>query len=300
MSGLSRLNRRMQYYGGDADDRNNKGKLRSMLAAQRNSYQAEWIEYKGEKWRCLINPSKLTEDYDRKTISIVHEAGMEEGDVFYWTRTNKHWMVSQQQHTEEAYFRAQIDICNYEIDIDNTKYWIYLRGPVETALDWTSKHNLHINNLNYTLVITIKKNEQTKAFFNRFKVIKIDGHNWQVVATDKYSQDGVIQVYLDEFSDNEMEDKMIIPEVKKHSPEEIFIDGKETVYPYDTVVYKMQNIEENGEWVIDNPNIAKIIDVDVDNQTCTVEIISSKSSAFVLSYKTENQVIKNEIRVAPF
>ena len=177
MSGLSRLNRRMQYYGGDADDRNNKGKLRSMLAAQRNSYQAEWIEYKGETWRCLINPSKLTEDYDRKTISIVHEAGMEEGDVFYWTRTNKHWMVSQQQHTEEAYFRAQIDICNYEIDIDNTKYWIYLRGPVETALDWTSKHNLHINNLNYTLVITIKKNEQTKAFFNRFKVIKIDGHN---------------------------------------------------------------------------------------------------------------------------
>jgi hypothetical protein len=299
MSGLNRLNRRMQYYGGDTDTRINKSKLRSMLSAQKNSYQAENITFNNKQWRCLINPSKLTEDYDRKSISIVYDAGMEEGDTFYWNRTGKWWMASQQQHTEEAYFRAQIDVCNYQIDIDGTDYWIYLRGPEETALDWTSKHNIHVNNLNYTLAITIKKNEQTKAFFNRFKIVKIDNHNWQVVATDKYSQDGVIQVYLDEYSDNEMEDNKAIPQEIVYDKKSSYIDGKTTVAPFDIVTYEIKNVDTFGEWSISDDKVAKIIDI--SNNFCTIEIISSKTADFTLTYKIDDDnIIENEITVSSF
>ena len=97
------MKKRMQYAGGDADGRNVKGKLKSMLGALKNSYQAEWVtlnEYDEENkasWRCLINPDKLKEDYDQKEISIEFESGLKEGDVFLWDRTNTHWIVYLQE-----------------------------------------------------------------------------------------------------------------------------------------------------------------------------------------------------------
>lgn len=90
MSGLSRMLTRAGYKGYDrADDRNVTGKYKSFLAALKNSYQAEWITTVDEnnqlkdRWRCLINPSRLTEQFDKKVISIDFESGIEEGSVFY-------------------------------------------------------------------------------------------------------------------------------------------------------------------------------------------------------------------------
>ena len=96
------------------DNRVDKSKLHSMQMALQNSYQAEWITLNDNQYRCLINPDKLKEDYDQKVISIEHSAGMKEGDVFYWDRTDTHWLVYLQQHSESAYFRAQIRRCNYQ------------------------------------------------------------------------------------------------------------------------------------------------------------------------------------------
>jgi len=55
------MSTRINYLGGkSADCRLNKGKLKSMLSSQQNSYQAEWITLNNnKKWRCLINPDKL-------------------------------------------------------------------------------------------------------------------------------------------------------------------------------------------------------------------------------------------------
>ena len=139
---LDTMKKRLEYAGGDADGRNVKGKLKSMLGALKNSYQAEWItlnEYDEENksiWRCLINPDKLKEDYDQKEISIQFESGLKEGDTFLWNRTNTHWLVYLQEYSEEAYFRASIRRCDYQIDINGNKYWIYMRGPVETTIQW--------------------------------------------------------------------------------------------------------------------------------------------------------------------
>jgi len=254
MSGLDQMKKRVEYLGYDAaDGRNVGGKLKSFHAVLKNSYQAEWITLDKDtenerKWRCLINPSRLTEQFDKKVISIDFESGVQEGTVFWWDRTEKHWMINLQQHTEEAYFRGIITRADYELDIDGRTYWAIVRGPVESTTEWQQKHNITWNNLNYSLVLQVAKNSETVNYFTRHKVTKVkltypdidtgeiieEVHRWKVVATDKYSSDFLIDVYLDEWHDNDMEDQEIDPTPALPEPEDPHIDGPLLVYGYDT------------------------------------------------------------------
>lgn len=289
---LETLQTRIHYAGGDTDGRNVKGKLKSMMGALQNSYQAEWItinennKNKKARWRCLINPDKLKEDYDQKEISIQFEAGLKEGDVFLWDRTNTHWIVYLQEYSEEAYFRASIRRCDYQIDIDGTNYWIYLRGPVETTIQWNQKHQLYFNDLNYTVIMYIPKNEQTLTFFERHKVIKFDNHNWKVNAVDRYSQKGIIEVVLGEHYDNTMEDAAIAPEIVIPDDTLPYIQGPQFVNAYDeNISYEIQNAN-NGKFVV-NSNKVKI-----NNSTetsCEITILTGKSGLFDLVYQRDGE-----------
>ena len=279
---------RIQYAGGVMDNRVDKSKLHSMQMALQNSYQAEWITLNDNKYRCLINPDKLKEDYDQKVISIEHSAGMKEGDVFYWDRTDTHWLVYLQQHSESAYFRAQIRRCNYEIEVNNHKYWVYLRGPVETALVWRQKHNIEFNDLNYSLLIYVTKNEETLDFFKRFQVLKIDGHRWRVAATDIFSQGSIIEVYLEEFFDNSLEDEQIKKEPIIFGEEEPYIDGPQFVEPYQTEIkYSLaNNLNATGAFLVSSKKV-KI--VNSDNNSCIINVISGKAGEFKIIYREEGK-----------
>ena len=279
---------RIQYAGGVMDNRVDKSKLHSMQMALQNSYQAEWITLNDNKYRCLINPDKLKEDYDQKVISIEHSAGMKEGDVFYWDRTDTHWLVYLQQHSESAYFRAQIRRCNYEIEVNNHKYWVYLRGPVETALVWRQKHNIEFNDLNYSLLIYVTKNEETLDFFKRFQILKIDGHRWRVAATDIFSQGSIIEVYLEEFFDNSLEDEQIKKEPIIFGEEEPYIDGPQFVEPYQTEIkYSLaNNLNDTGAFLVSSKKV-KI--VNSDNNSCIINVISGKAGEFKIIYREEGK-----------
>lgn len=279
---------RIQYAGGVMDNRVDKSKLHSMQMALQNSYQAEWITLNDNQYRCLINPDKLKEDYDQKVISIEHSAGMKEGDVFYWDRTDTHWLVYLQQHSESAYFRAQIRRCNYEIKVNNHKYWVYLRGPVETALVWRQKHNIEFNDLNYSLLIYVTKNEETLDFFKRFQILKIDGHRWRVAATDIFSQGSIIEVYLEEFFDNSLEDEQIKKEPIIFGEEEPYIDGPQFVEPYQTEIkYSLaNNLNATGAFLVSSKKV-KI--VNSDNNSCIINVISGKAGEFKIIYREEGK-----------
>lgn len=286
MSSLDFMKQRIHLAGGDSDGRNVKGKLKSMQSALQNSYQAEWITFNKKKCRCLINPDKLKNDYDQKEISIEFDYGMKNGDTFYWDRTGHHWITYLQRYEEEAYFRAQIRRCDYQIDVNNNKYWIYLRGPVETAIIWRQKHQIEMNELNYSILFYITKNQETLDFFERFKVLKFDGHNWRVAAIDKYSQDGIIEVYIEEYHDNPMEDAMIVPEIIEPDITKPYIDGPQFVKPYDTNITFSIVGKTNGDFVI-NSNKVKIIES--DSEKCVCEITTGKSGNFEVLYKVNGE-----------
>ena len=194
MSGLDNLKSRLNYQGGIAEGRFQKDKLNTLKKALLYSYQAETaILADGREFRCLINQNKLSSDYDNKIISIPYkdiclnkpkvgktsegeeEIGLKPGDVFEWKETKTKWIVYLEYLEEDAYFRGQIRKCEAEVEIDDVKYPVYIRGPVETTIQWNQKSNITWNNLNYSLIIYITKNEQTLDYFHRFTKVKIDG-----------------------------------------------------------------------------------------------------------------------------
>ena len=285
-SGLEKMKKRLNYDGYDYNDNQIvKGKYNSFKSALRASYQAEWIELNDNKYRCLINPDKLKENYDQKEISIDFDSKIKNGDIFYWNRTNHYWLVYLQDYSEEAYFRASIRRCDYQIDVNGTPYWIYLRGPVETALIWRQKHQIEFNELNYSILFYIQKNEETVDYFSRLKIVKFDGHTWRVAATDKYSQEGIIEVYLEEYFDNDMEDAEVPVEIVEQDTTQPYIDGPQLVRPYDTnLSYSIVGLK-GGKFVV---NSNKVIINNSTETSCVLEILTGRAGSFDLIYQFDD------------
>lgn len=311
MSSFDRMKKRVEYLGYEvADDRNVTGKYKSFKSVLKDSYQAEDIIIDKDtpnerQWRCLINPSRLTENFDKKVISIDFESGVKEGTVFWWGRTNKYWMINLQQHTEEAYFRGTITRADYELDVEGKKYMAIVKGPEETGEEDKIKHQIAWNNLNYTLALQVEKNSQTVRYFSRHQIVKIkltypdvdtgeiieEIHNWKVVATDKYSSDFLIDVYLDEWYDNELEDAAIPPEPPEPDTSLPYIEGPRTVNGYDSnLVYSIVGLT-NGTWSV-NSNKVKINKM--DKLSCELEILTGKPIDFILKYNAEGGIIAEQ------
>lgn len=287
IDGLINLRTRLNYIGGASVSRLNRGKLWSLRSAFKDSYQYAKIQNLSDNnfYDSLINPDKLKPDYDNKIISTEFAAGLEAGDVFLWVANNTHWMIYLQELTETAYFRAYIRRCRYSVKVNDTDYYVYLRGPEETDQRWNQKAGVVWNDMNHSLVMYIKNNEETREFFKRFNKIKINGQNWEVAATDVLSVGGIIEVNLTEDFNNSLEDLQSVPEIAPIDITVPHIDGPVTLKPFDTATYEIK-LAADGIWSLSNDK-AKII-----NSTSTfieIEVVTSKSGTFSILYSREGQ-----------
>lgn len=321
MSGLDNLRTRLNYQGGiTAESRFQKDKERSLRKALMYSYQAETaILSDGREFRCLINSDKTKADYDAKIISIPYEdicigrvdengneimqkpdgktsqriekIGMKCGDVFKWKETDTYWLVYLEKIEEDAYFRAEIYKCEEEAILNNRKYHIYVRGPVETTIQWNQKKEMAWNDINYSLIIYITKDEYTMDYFHRFKQIKIGNKNWEVKTTDPYSADGIIEVCLGEFFTNKLNDEYQEQQKKKEEDsklpptENIYIEGDQYVGPYEKHEYHIHGLS-GGDWSVDNSK--KAIVQPTSSSSAIVSFITGKSGKVTLTYLTRD------------
>ncbi len=292
---------KLGYRGGSQEGRMQKDKLHGLRQALKYSYQAataviSTFDAEGKsvnkEFKCLINPDKLNPEYDNKIISIPYEdvnlldtesgvqpIDLKPGQVFTWKETNTDWIVYLQYLEEDAYFRADIRRCKYEIDINGHKYKVYVRGPVETKINWgTNKHHVW-NNMNYTLAIMVTKNEETLEFFKRFQRVKINGNMWEVQAVNECDSDGVIEVALLETYNNPIEEKAAELKEEKEDTNSV-IKGNYSVNPYDTVTYTIEGYS-GGTWEVSSKkaNIIRQTDSSVE-----IFIDTGRSGEFILSY----------------
>ena len=277
---LELLNKRLQYQGGNQEQRFINDKLRGLKKALLYSYQAATATLSdGKEFRCLINPDKNKPAYDNKILSIPYkdiclnaprvgktsegeiDINIKPGDVFTWKETNTHWLVYLEYIEEDAYFRSEIRRCDQEVKIEDNSYWVYIRGPVETSIEWNQKAGVEWNTLNYSLVMYITADETTNNYFERFKTIKIldprynKEKTWQVVGVDPYYGDGIIQVFLDEYFENSIAD-VVAAENSAETGEEnpvdetaAYINGPTEVQQYSKAYYEIHNAE-GGQWFI--------------------------------------------------
>ena len=320
---------RVAVYGMTTDERLSDYKLRSMKSAALNSYQAEDIEFQGQTCRCLINPSKLTEDYDQKIISIDYKYRMKPGDTFYWTRTDTYWLGLLRQWCEEAYLRMEIRRCNAEVEVNDKKYHVYVKGPSSNSVNWNEDHNINYNDLEYDILMYITKDDNTLNYFERFTQIKIDGNMYKVATCDRYTMDSILMIYLNEDFNNDIAEageqanlaKYVVDQEKKDQerkeeakqaaqesdkkilPLPILILGPEEVNAYDTnvtfTVDKNQLLLEKlpYKWKVGS-NKVKI--VEQTETKLVVDILYKKYATFAI-YLIENgkEIAKKEVIVHP-
>ena len=285
-------------------------------------------------FRCLINHDKLKVDYEDKIISIPFfeppigkidpiETDFHNGTVFKWVHGNKeewtpdtYWIVYMQYSEETAYFRAEIRKADEEIQIvtiddegnENTvTYRGWMTGPNETTALWNIKKDVTWNDMNYTKLLYITKDEDTVAFFNRFDRIIINGKPWEVQAyNERYSTSktkgtdtGIIRVALketytstDQFIRETNEAAAAKEEAQAEYDEthtQARVDGVTVARPYDTLVYKVKNVEDEQEiqqWSISDPTLARIVKISEDGHTAKIQILSltGNQNGFNISY----------------
>ena len=277
---LELLNKRLQYQGGNQEQRFINDKLHGLKKALLYSYQAATaILSDGREFRCLINPDKNKPAYDNKILSIPYkdiclnkprvgktsqsevQIKLKPGDTFTWKQTDSHWLVYLQALEEDAYFRSEIRRCDQQITIEDNSYWVYIRGPVETSIEWNQKKGIEWNSLNYSLVMYITADEVTNNYFERFKTVKVldprydKQKTWQVVGVDPYYGDGILQIFLDEFFENSIADAVAAQKPAQTGQENpvnetsAYISGPTQVTQYSKAYYEINNAE-NGHWYL--------------------------------------------------
>ena len=223
--------------------------------------------------RALINPNKLKLDYDEKVLSIGFEHGFKVGDVFEWERTNSYWLIYLQDLDEIAYFKGNIRRCQYYvewIDEDGNKCKSYaaIRGPVETRIDDIQKHNITINQPNYSLSLYFPKNPEVMKQFQRYSKFYLQNNLepdsricWRVEATDSISTSGILEVQAVEYYANKDEDNIdnglvgVFTPIQKdpnpnHENSIIFISGKTFIKPKTEYIYTL-GIPSSKKWFVD-------------------------------------------------
>lgn len=307
MSGLENLNKRLNFRGGSQEGRMQQRKLETLKKALIYSYQGATAKLSdGREFRCLINPDKLKENFDDKIISIPFkdiclnaeqigktsegqvEIGMKAGDVFEWKETGTHWLVYLQRLEEDAYFRAEIRRCQYEIQVGEDTYKVYVRGPGGADISWYTKQTgISWNDLNYDAVMYITKDEKTIDAFQRFDIIEIAGKPWEIQMVDRLTTEGIITINLKEYYQNsikeEAEEKLQEIEGQKPNIESLII-GDKTVYPYDEKIYSITAEISGGKWYISNK---KAVILEQNEQTVKLAIVWGKSGSFDILYKRE-------------
>lgn len=315
---LELLNKRLQYYGGsNQQQRMIKDKARSLKKSLLYSYQADTaIMPDGRQFRCLINPDKDKPQYDNKIISMLYrdiclnsprigkaskgevDTNIKCGDVFIWKSNQSHWLVYLQYLEEKAYFRSEIRRCDQSIKVNDTEYWVYIRGPVQTSIEWTQKAKVEWNTMNYSLVMYITADDNTLQYFNRFKTIKIYNpkfkkqKTWQVVGVDPYYGDGIIQIFLDEWFENSIADAVAAQKASETKPQEsqtqetAHINGPTEVKRYSKAYYEIVNALQ-GHWFIRYNDQQQ--DLKSDFKIIALSIPVEDINNFTLIYRVENQ-----------
>lgn len=284
---MKTLAARMEYNGGDQLNRIKKSKLRSFQTAVKNGYNTRYIKVNNSVWPCFIGTESggLKADYDKKTFAVEKASGLAPGDTFEVLDDGSHWMVYLPNVVETAYLSSEIIKCRYTLDVNGKTYWCYAQGPTETDLRWFLKNNINANELNLSGTIYIKDDENTNSFFKRFTKIMLDGHKWEVQVTDSLTVPGIIELEIQEYYDNSIEN---LPEIKNMGGESpINVISGETLVKQDTVIgYAINDLayDPKIKWEVRNNPRVKIEEILEDGRMCKVKVYPGAVKDFDVVY----------------
>ena len=293
---MKTLAARLQYQGGDELGRIREMKLRSLRAALKGSYNSRKIKTPNHSiWQCLINKNLLKSDYDRQYISVEFDSQLSAGDTFECLDDGTHWMIYLPILTETAYLRSEIIRCRYQLNVDDVDYWVYFQGPTETTIQWFQKGGVEYNEPNLSGTMYIKKDPRTENFFHRFDKIKINGLTWQVQVVDKITVPGIIELELQEYFNNSIED---LPKIVQEGCHEII--GLENVEQNKSYGYMIRDsyYRPDYHWRIEGNPRVEIAQEFEDGRTCEILVHDGAVKGFKIVYGDRHSGYNMDVKIA--
>ena len=295
---LNLMRARLKLNGGEAQqDRMIKDKRKTLDKVVLYSYQGAQVRKLNSETvePALINPNVVKQDYDDKIISIGYEYDYKPGVIFDWINTGTKWLIYLQDLTELAYFKGNIRKCSYKINwLDETgkQYFTYaaIRGPVETKIENTIKHEISLDSPNYTLHLMLPSTFEVLQHFKRYSKFYIqplkDGDSpicWRVEAIDTISTPGILEFTAVEYYANEHEDNIeqgIVDAWGEEipQPQDCIIDGATFIKPKQTYEYEYLG-SETPEWSYD---IRLPIEATRNGNKITIKWTTTYTGQFVL------------------
>lgn len=279
---IKTLSARLQYNGGDQLGRIRKQKLRSLETALRNDYNSRTVKTpNGRSEKCLINKNNLKADYDKEYISIKFDAGVGAGDVVECLEDGIHWMIYLPVITETAYLYSEIIRCRYTLDIEGVTYWIYLQSATETDIRWFQKSGINANELNLSGTVYIKKDKRTEHFFHRFDHLKIADRTWEVQVVDDLTVPGIIELELQEYYNNEVEE---LPSIVPEGCHEIM--GRVSVEQDNFYGYQIRDSYYRPEykWRVEGNPRVELVETLEDGHMCRIRVHDGAVRKFDILY----------------
>ena len=306
---LELMRKRLNYQGGTQEERMIKDKYNTFKKVLLYSYQAADVRKEGEEIRkCLINPDKNKQNYDDKILSIDYAFGYQPGDIFDWVGTNTKWLIYLRELTEDAYFRAEIRRCKHQIkwvdENSNTEVstWCYVRGPVETKINFIQKSGISVDTPNWTLEIYMPATQDNiEKFKDRYARFIFDDKAWEVQVVDSISMEGILQIIALENYVNETLDDLekdidgyykVVPVVPETGTEEGII-GETFIKPGFAAEY--MGAIPGGEWTILEEK--RPITLSPTENGVSILWDSMTSGQFTLQYKVNNELYEKVIIV---
>ena len=305
IEGINDQHTKLNYNGGlHQQNRMIKDKRRTLDRAVLYSYQGAKIKKLSDDKiiNALMNPNKITLDYDDKILSVGYEHHFAPGDVFEWVNTGTYWLVYLQDIQELAYFHGDVRKCSYQIyweeDGKTCSTYMAIKGPTQTKLNSIQKHGVNIDTPNYTLSILLPANEETLNYFNRYAKFYLKdalGNEqnicWRVEARDTISTPGIMEITAVEYYANEAEDDiengivggLIVEPINPNTNQvEEVIQGETFIRPKKQYSYTFKGKTAAGRWIIDSNLPVEVIEQ--DNTIITLKWKSSYHGQFDLKY----------------
>ena len=139
-----------------------------------------------------------------------------------------------------------------------------------------------MNELNYSGTIYIKLTPQTRAFFERFSRIKVDGHIWEVQVTDSISVPGVLELEVQEYYDNPIDE---LPEIHKVNEENVIV-GQTTVKQDSSLGYYISRdyYSSKAKWSVTGNDRVELLEVLSNGNMCRVKIHQGAIGTYQVNY----------------
>ena len=247
----------------------------------------------------------------------IYQYRVRPGDTFKWISGNQgympnsYWIITTQYSEETAYFRGEIRKADDEIEIipigqdgeqeDPVIYHGWTTGPNQDQAIWNVKKGVVWNDMFWTKILYITKDQTTSAFFNRFDRVVINGQTFEVQTyNDNYGssssnmQGGLIRVALKEtYTSTNQQIKELKQQQEKTSSSEDMIIGRNNIATYDIVTYSVNT--SHGDWSFSENAPFKIL-----KQTETELQISVLQVTKKGKYQINNGDLSLEVIVKPF